>query len=84
MHQEREYPGRVSGSDLFNPDFVQYARAFGWHGEFAERTEQFEPALERALAAGGPALIHVKLDAERITSRTTISAIRAAARKPRA
>ncbi len=79
MHQEREYPGRVSGSDLFNPDFAALARAYGWHGEFVDRTEAFEPALGRALEAGRPALIHLKLDTDVSTSRTTLSAIRAAA-----
>ena len=75
MHQEREYPGRVSGSDLFNPDFAALARAYGWHSEFVERTEQFEPALERWLAAGRPGLLHLKLDTDVITSRTTLAAM---------
>jgi len=83
MHQEREYPGRVSGSDLFNPDFAAMARAFGWHGAMVERTEQFEPALDAAMAAvdkaGRPALLHLKLDADVSTTRTTLSAIRRAA-----
>jgi acetolactate synthase-1/2/3 large subunit len=81
MHQERDYPGRVSGSDLFNPDFAALARAYGWHAEFVERTEDFEPALLRALDAGRPALLHLKLDSDVSTSRTTLSAIRAAASK---
>ena len=51
MHQERDYPGRVSGTDLVNPDFAAYARAFGAQGEVVERTEDFAPAFERALAA---------------------------------
>jgi acetolactate synthase I/II/III large subunit len=79
MHQERDYPGRVSGSDLFNPDFAALARAYGWHAGFVDKTEDFAPALAAALAADGPALIHIKLDAEVSTSRTTLSAIRAAA-----
>jgi acetolactate synthase-1/2/3 large subunit len=79
MHQEREYPGRVSGSELFNPDFVALAQAFGWHAERVDRTAQFEPALERWLAAGGPGLLHLKLDTDVITSRTTLGAIRAEA-----
>jgi acetolactate synthase-1/2/3 large subunit len=81
MHQEREYPGRVSGSDLFNPDFAALARAYGWHAERVDATADFEPAFRRALEAGRPALLHLKLDAEVITSRTTLSAIRAAALK---
>jgi acetolactate synthase I/II/III large subunit len=76
MHQEREFPGRVSGSDLFNPDFAALARAYGWQAERVERTQQFEPAFERALSAAGPTLLHVRLDVNVITSRTTIEEIR--------
>jgi acetolactate synthase-1/2/3 large subunit len=79
MHQEREYPGRVSGSDLFNPDFAALAKAYGWHAAKVERTEQFEPALREALAAAGPSLLHLKLDADVSTTRTTLSAIRESA-----
>jgi acetolactate synthase-1/2/3 large subunit len=79
MHQEREYPGRVSGSALFNPDFAALARAYGWRAEFVDRTEAFEPALQRAIEAGTPTLLHLKLDAEFSTSRTTLTAIRSAA-----
>ena len=83
MHQEREYPARVSGSDLFNPDFAALARAYGWRGEFIDTTAAIEPALVRAIEAGVPTLLHVKLAADVITSRTTLSAIRhAAAQRP--
>ncbi len=82
MHQERDYPGRVSGSDLGNPDFAALARAYGWFaGDCVRTTEAFEPALKAALGAGKPALIHLKLDADVITSRTTLTAIRAKAMK---
>ena len=54
MHQERNYPGRVVGTELVNPDFAAYARAFGAHGETVTETAQFADAFERALAAGGP------------------------------
>jgi acetolactate synthase-1/2/3 large subunit len=81
MHQEREYPGRTSGSDLYNPDFAAFARAFGWRGEFIARTEEFEPALRRFVQAGTPTLLHLKLDTDVITSRTTLGAIRAAAQR---
>ena len=81
MHQEREYPGRVSGSDLFNPDFAAMARAFGWRAAGIERTEDFEAAFAQALQPGAPMLIHVKLDADVSTSRSTLSAMRAAALK---
>jgi acetolactate synthase-1/2/3 large subunit len=76
MHQEREYPGRVYGTDLRNPDFAAYARAFGAHGETVERTADFAPAFERAWSAGKPALIELKLDPDAITPATTLSAIR--------
>ena len=79
MHQEREYPGRVSGSDLHNPDFAALARAYGWHADRVDTTAQFEPAFRAALQAGQPALIHLKLDTDVITSRTTLGAIRSAA-----
>jgi acetolactate synthase-1/2/3 large subunit len=84
MHQEREYPGRVSGSDLFNPDFAALARAYGWRAHSVETTAQFEPAFAAALADERPSLLHLKLDAEVSTSRTTLSAIRriAQARRP--
>ncbi len=82
MHQEREYPGRVSGSDLFNPDFAALARSNGWlAGELITCTEAFEPAFRQALAADRPTLIHLKLDADVITSRTTLTAVRASAEK---
>jgi acetolactate synthase I/II/III large subunit len=79
MHQERDYPGRVSGSDLYNPDFAALARAYGWQAEFIDHTAAFEPALRRALEAGKPTLLHVKLPTDVSTSRTTLSAIRSAA-----
>jgi acetolactate synthase-1/2/3 large subunit len=81
MHQEREYPARVSGTELKNPDFAALGRAYGAHGETVAKTEEFAPAFERALKAGKPALIEVKLDPEAITSRTTLSAIRETALK---
>jgi acetolactate synthase-1/2/3 large subunit len=76
MHQEREYPGRVYGTDLRNPDFAAYARAFGGHGETVERTADFASAYERAAASGKPAIIEVKIDPDAITPATTLSAIR--------
>ncbi len=80
MHQEREYPGRVSGSDLFNPDFAALARSNGWKsGEVVEKTVDFEPALRAALEADRPTLIHLKLDTDVITSRGTLAQIRASA-----
>ncbi|MCY4743978.1 thiamine pyrophosphate-binding protein [Pelomonas sp. UHG3] len=80
MHQEREYPGRVSGSDLYNPDFAALAQAFGWRAAHITRTEEVAGALAEALAhPEQPTLLHLKLDADVSTSRSTLSAIRAAA-----
>jgi acetolactate synthase-1/2/3 large subunit len=76
MHQERHYPGRVSGTDLVNPDFAALARAFGAHGVAVERTEEFAPAFEEALAAGGPALIELRVDPEALTPRQSLTEIR--------
>ena len=81
MHQEREYPTRVSGTQLRNPDFAAFARSFGAHGETVTRTEDFAPALKRALAAGTAAIIEVKTEQEAISVRQTITQLRAAAAK---
>ena len=81
MHQERHYPGRVVGTDLANPDFAAYARAFGAHGETVTETSEFPAALERALAAGTSALLELQIDSEAINPRTTLSRIRAHALK---
>ena len=80
MHQERQFPGRVVGTDLVNPDFVAYAEAFGAYGELVERTDAFPAAFERALESGVPAVLTLRIDPEAITPRTTLSAVRAAAR----
>ena len=79
MHQEREYPGRVSATALRNPDFVAYARAFGGHGERVERTEEFAPAFERAIASGLPAILHCVIDPEAISPAFTLTQVREAA-----
>jgi len=76
MHQEREYPGRISATKLRNPDFSAYARAFGGHGERVETTAEFAPAFERAMASGKPAILHCLIDPEAITPAMTITAIR--------
>jgi acetolactate synthase-1/2/3 large subunit len=76
MHQEREYPGRVSATKLKNPDFAAYAVAFGGHGERVETTDQFAPAFERAVASGKPSILHVLIDPEAITPATTLTAMR--------
>jgi acetolactate synthase-1/2/3 large subunit len=79
MHQEREYPAHVSGSGLSNPDFCALARAYGYAAERITHTAEFEPALLRALAAPGGSLIEVLIDVDVITTRGTLSAIRARA-----
>jgi acetolactate synthase-1/2/3 large subunit len=79
MHQERHYPGRVMGTDLRNPDFVAYARAFGAHGALVERSEDFPAALDEALQCGRPAVIELRVDPQAITPRQTLDEIRAAA-----
>ncbi|ADV00423.1 thiamine pyrophosphate-binding protein [Alicycliphilus denitrificans] len=79
MHQEREYPGRISATELKNPDFKAYAQAFGGHGERVERTEDFAPALARARASGLPALLHCLIDPQAITPTGTLDGIRTAA-----
>ncbi|RFC68242.1 MULTISPECIES: thiamine pyrophosphate-binding protein [Mesorhizobium] len=76
MHQEREYPGRVSGTDIRNPDFAALARAYGGHGEVVEKTADFAPAFERARASGKPAIVEVRLDPEAITPTRTLTDIR--------
>jgi acetolactate synthase-1/2/3 large subunit len=77
MHQEREYPERISGTSLHSPDFAALARAYGGWAETVERSEDFAPALARAMAERGVRLLHLKTDVEQITSATTIAKIRA-------
>lgn len=79
MHQERQYPGRAYGTDLVNPDFAALARAYGAAGETVRRTDQFAPALERALAANRPALLHLLVDPQAVTMNATIDELRAQA-----
>jgi acetolactate synthase-1/2/3 large subunit len=76
MHQEREYPGRVIGTQLQNPDFAAYARAFGGFGATVETTAEFAGAFAAAQRSGKPAIVHVKVDPEAITPATTLGAIR--------
>ena len=80
MHQEKFYPGRISATELRNPDFAAYAVAFGGYGERVERSEDFPAAFERARASGKPAIIHLLVDPQAITPTTTIDKIRSAAK----
>jgi acetolactate synthase-1/2/3 large subunit len=79
MHQEREYPGRVSATVLRNPDFAAYAKAFGGFGVKVEHTADFAAAFRAAEQSGLPAIIHLKVDPEAITPATTLTKIREAA-----
>jgi len=76
MHQEREFPARVSGTALRNPDFAALARAYGAWAATVERTEDFAPALDAALTRPGVRLLHLRTDVEQITAGTTLSAMR--------
>lgn len=76
MHQEKSYPGRVIGTDLVNPDFVAWARSLGAAAEAVGATADYEAALRRALAAGRPAVIVLRLDPEALTTSATLSEIR--------
>lgn len=76
MHQERDYPGRTPATQLTNPDFVAWAQSFGAHGERVETTAQFAPAFERAMAAGGPAVIELVVSGELISVNTTLAEMR--------
>ncbi len=79
MHQERDYPGRVVGTDLKNPDFAALARAYGGHGEVVERTQDFAAAFRRAAEAPTFALLDLRVDPEAVTPKYSISQIRAGA-----
>ncbi|RON22247.1 MULTISPECIES: thiamine pyrophosphate-binding protein [Pseudomonas] len=76
MHQERNYPGRVSGTDLHNPDFAALAQAYGLHGEVVTATSEFEPAFERCLEMSRPCLIEIRVDPEALTPRLSLTQIR--------
>jgi acetolactate synthase-1/2/3 large subunit len=76
MHQERNYPGRVSATRLINPDFAALGRDFGGYGDRIVRTEDFAPAFERALASGKPAILHCIVDPQALTPNSTLDAIR--------
>jgi len=79
MHQEREFPTHVSGSQLQNPDFAALAKAYGYAGVKVRETAEFEPALLAALARPEGTLIEILLDPEVITTRGTLQSITQAA-----
>lgn len=76
MHQERSYPGRPSGTDLVNPDFVALARAHGAEGQTVTRSEDFEAVFRAALKSPVPFVIEVRQDPEAISPTETLSGIR--------
>jgi acetolactate synthase I/II/III large subunit len=76
MHQEREYPARISATELQNPDFAALARAYGGWAETVETTDAFAPALDEAMKRKGIRLLHCKTDVEQISNATTISKLR--------
>ncbi len=78
MHQEKTYPGRVSGTDLVNPDFAALARAYGGYGERVENGADFAGAFARAQAAGTLAVIELRLDPQALTTGATLDQTRAA------
>jgi acetolactate synthase-1/2/3 large subunit len=77
MHQERHYPGRVSGTELHNPDYPALARAYGGYGELVTRSEDFGPAFRRACEWGTAAMIECRVDPEALTTGATVSEVRA-------
>jgi acetolactate synthase-1/2/3 large subunit len=79
MHQERDYPERVIGTDLKNPNFAALARAYGGFGEAVEQTSDFPVAFRRAEAAGTFALLELRVDPEALTPRASLREIRAGA-----
>jgi acetolactate synthase-1/2/3 large subunit len=80
MHQEREYPGRVSATILKNPDFVAYAKSFGGFGVLVEKTADFPAAFKTAQASGKPAVIQLRIDPDASTPAMTLTKIAAASR----
>ena len=76
MHQEKEYPDRVIGTSLTNPDFVARARSFGAFAARVDRTDEFPPAFEAAMSAGRAAVVELRIDPELITTRTTLARTR--------
>ena len=80
MHQERHYPTRVLGTQLVNPDFAAYARAFGAYGETVGTSAGVEAAFERAVRSGGPALLELRVDRNALAPALTIETLRAGSR----
>ena len=80
MHQEKNYPGRVSGTDIVNPDFVKLAEAYGVETARVEKTDQFAEAFDALAATGKSGVIEVITDPEDLTPRFSLSELRASAK----
>ncbi len=76
LHQERDYPGRVVGTDMVNPDFCALARAYGAHAELVTSTGEFKPAFKRAISANSPALIEIQMDPDILSPTATVESLR--------
>lgn len=76
MHQEREYPARISGTNLVNPDFVALAKAMGCWAKRVEKTEDFAESFDSLMAHSGPGLIEIVTDPEALTPAKSLSDIR--------
>jgi acetolactate synthase-1/2/3 large subunit len=81
MHQEREYPSRIVGTTLINPDFAAYARSFGADGYRVSATQEFAPVLREALGASKPVVIELPIDPEALSTRQTLTQIRETKRR---
>jgi acetolactate synthase-1/2/3 large subunit len=77
MHQEKRYPGRVSATDLQNPDFAKWAESFGAFGETVTCTQDFEAAFQRARKSGRASVLHLLTDPDIITPNARISKMKA-------
>jgi acetolactate synthase-1/2/3 large subunit len=84
MHQERHYPGRVSGTELASPDYAALARAYGGYGEVVTRSEEFGSAFRRACEWGTVAVVECRVDPEALTTGATVSQVRAQGERARA
>lgn len=72
MHQERDFPGRISATALTNPDFVMLAQSYGAFGGRVNHADEFENVWKEAVNSGLPALIEIVMDPRQITTRSKI------------
>jgi acetolactate synthase-1/2/3 large subunit len=76
MHQEKNYPHRVSGTDIASPDFIALAKAYGLEVARVEETGQFADAFEAIKSSGKSGIIEIVTDPEDLTPRNSLSQIR--------